>query len=130
MPLGTTIRELIEIAGGLRAGRKLIGVQPGGGSSACLFEEHLDLPYDYESMAKAGSMLGSGAIVVFDDTTDFVKAAHNAGALLRARVVRSVHAVPRGRQLDARRRSSASSTAAASTRDVDMLRASRTRSPA
>jgi NADH-quinone oxidoreductase subunit F len=52
-------------------------VQPGGGSSACIFEEHLDLPYDYESMTKAGSMLGSGAFVVFDDTTDFVKAAHN-----------------------------------------------------
>ena len=54
-----------------------MAVQPGGGSSACIFEEHLDWPYDYESMAKAGSMLGSGAFVVFDDTTDFVNAAHN-----------------------------------------------------
>ncbi|MBV8723317.1 MAG: SLBB domain-containing protein, partial [Candidatus Eremiobacteraeota bacterium] len=77
VPLGTTVRELIEIAGGLRPGRTLAAVQPGGGSSACIFEEHLDLPYDYENMAKAGSMLGSGAFVVFDDTTDFVKAAHN-----------------------------------------------------
>jgi NADH-quinone oxidoreductase subunit F len=75
--LGTTVRELIEIAGGLRPGRRLAAVQPGGGSSACIFEEHLDLPYDYESMAKAGSMLGCGAFVVFDDTTDFVRAAHN-----------------------------------------------------
>jgi NADH-quinone oxidoreductase subunit F len=75
--LGTTVRELIEIAGGLRPGRKLMAVQPGGGSSACIFEEHLDLPYDYESLAKAGTMLGSGAMVVMDDTTDFVKAAHN-----------------------------------------------------
>jgi NADH-quinone oxidoreductase subunit F len=75
--LGTTPRELIEIAGGLRPGRTLMAVQPGGGSSACIFEEHLDWPYDYESMAKAGSMLGSGAFVVFDDTTDFVKCAHN-----------------------------------------------------
>ncbi|MBV8147583.1 MAG: NADH-quinone oxidoreductase subunit NuoF [Candidatus Eremiobacteraeota bacterium] len=75
--LGTTVRELIELAGGLRPGRKLTAVQPGGGSSACIFEEQLDLPYDYESMAKAGSMLGSGAVVVFDDTTDFVKAAYN-----------------------------------------------------
>ncbi len=75
--LGTTLREIIEIAGGLRPGRKLTAIQPGGGSSACVFEEHLDWPYDYESLAKAGSMLGSGAIVVFDDTTDFVKAAHN-----------------------------------------------------
>jgi NADH-quinone oxidoreductase subunit F len=77
VPLGTTVRELIEIAGGLRPGRTLRAVQPGGGSSACIFEEHLDLPYDYESMAKAGSMLGSGAFTVFDDTTDFVKAAFN-----------------------------------------------------
>ncbi len=75
--LGTPVRELIEIAGGLREGRKLMAVQPGGGSSACIFEEHLDLPYDYESMQKAGSMLGSGAVVVMDDTTDFVKAAFN-----------------------------------------------------
>jgi NADH-quinone oxidoreductase subunit F len=75
--LGTPVRELIEIAGGLRPGRKLMAIQPGGGSSACIFEEHLDLPYDYESLAKAGTMLGSGAMVVMDDTTDFVRAAHN-----------------------------------------------------
>jgi NADH-quinone oxidoreductase subunit F len=79
--LGTTIRELIwECAGGLRDGRTFLGVQPGGGSSACLFEEHLDVPYDFDSITKAGSMLGSGAMVVFDDTTNFVKAAH---ALIR-----------------------------------------------
>ncbi|MGA8535095.1 MAG: NADH-quinone oxidoreductase subunit NuoF [Candidatus Tumulicola sp.] len=75
--LGTTVREIIDLAGGLRPGRTLMAVQPGGGSSACIFEEHLDLPYDYENMTKAGSMLGSGAFVVFDDSTDFVKAAHN-----------------------------------------------------
>ncbi len=76
VPLGTTLRQLIDdCAGGLRDGRKFLAVQPGGGSSACLFEEHLDVPYDYENMAKNGTMLGSGAMVVFDDTTDFVKAA-------------------------------------------------------
>ena len=81
VPLATPIRVLIdECAGGLRDGRKFMAVQPGGGSSACLFEEHLDLPYDYESMAKNGTMLGSGAMVVFDDTTDFV---HAALALVR-----------------------------------------------
>jgi len=76
--LGTTIRQLIDdCAGGLRDGRTFLGVQPGGGSSACLFEEHLDLSYDFDTIAKAGSMLGSGAMVVFDDTTDFVKASHS-----------------------------------------------------
>ncbi len=77
IPLGTTVREIIDLAGGLRPGRTLMAVQPGGGSSACIFEEHLDWSYDYESMTNAGSMLGSGAFVVFDDTTDFVKAAYN-----------------------------------------------------
>jgi NADH-quinone oxidoreductase subunit F len=76
VPLGTTLRELLELAGGPRDGRRIVAVQPGGGSSACLFEEHLDLPYDFDSMAAAGTMLGSGAVVFFDDTTDFVKAAH------------------------------------------------------
>ncbi len=77
VPLGMTLRQMIwDVAGGLRDGRTFMAVQPGGGSSACLFEEHLDLSYDFETMAKAGSMLGSGAMVVFDDTTDFVKAAH------------------------------------------------------
>jgi NADH-quinone oxidoreductase subunit F len=75
--LGTTVREIIEIAGGLRPGRTLAAVQPGGGSSACIFPEHIDYPYDYENIAKAGSMLGSGAFTVFDDSTDFVKAAFN-----------------------------------------------------
>jgi NADH-quinone oxidoreductase subunit F len=75
--LGTTIRQLIyDCAGGLRPGRTFMGVQPGGGSSACLFEEHLDLSYDFDAVSKAGSMLGSGAMVVFDDTTDFVKASY------------------------------------------------------
>ncbi|MBV8689606.1 MAG: NADH-quinone oxidoreductase subunit NuoF [Candidatus Eremiobacteraeota bacterium] len=77
VPMGTPVRQIIELAGGVREGRKIVAVQPGGGSSACIFEEDLDLPYDYESMQKAGSMLGSGAMVVFDDTTDFVAAAHS-----------------------------------------------------
>ena len=75
-PLGTPLRELLALAGGPRDGRTIVAVQPGGGSSACLFAEHLDLPYDFDAMAAAGTMLGSGAVVFFDDTTDFVKAAH------------------------------------------------------
>jgi len=75
VPLGTPLRELLEIAGGPRAGRKIVAIQPGGGSSACLFEEHLDLGYDFDTMAQNGTMLGSGAVVFFDDTTNFVEAA-------------------------------------------------------
>jgi NADH-quinone oxidoreductase subunit F len=75
VPLGTPLRELLEIAGGPRDGRTIVAVQPGGGSSACLFEEHLDLTYDFETMAQNGTMLGSGAVVFFDETTNFVEAA-------------------------------------------------------
>ncbi len=75
VPLGTPLRELLELAGGPRDGRTIVAVQPGGGSSACLFEEHLDLSYDFDTMAKNGTMLGSGAVVFFDDTTNFVEAA-------------------------------------------------------
>jgi len=74
--LGTTLRELLALAGGPRDGHRIVAVQPGGGSSACLFEEHLDLSYDFDTMAANKTMLGSGAIVYFDETTDFVKAAH------------------------------------------------------
>jgi NADH-quinone oxidoreductase subunit F len=75
VPLGTPLRELLAIAGGPREGRTIVAVQPGGGSSACLFEEHLDLSYDFDTMAQNGTMLGSGAVVFFDDTTNFVEAA-------------------------------------------------------
>ncbi|MBC5799864.1 MAG: NADH-quinone oxidoreductase subunit NuoF [Candidatus Eremiobacteraeota bacterium] len=75
VPLGTPLRELLEIAGGPREGRTIVAVQPGGGSSACLFAEDLDLPYDFDTMAQHGTMLGSGAIVFFDETTNFVEAA-------------------------------------------------------
>ncbi|GAC1305169.1 MAG: NADH-quinone oxidoreductase subunit NuoF [Vulcanimicrobiaceae bacterium] len=75
VPLGTPLRELLAIAGGPRDGREIVAIQPGGGSSACLFAEHLDLGYDFEAMAQHGTMLGSGAVVFFDDSTNFVEAA-------------------------------------------------------
>ena len=75
VPLGTPLRELLELAGGPREGHRIVAMQPGGGSSACLFEEHLDLSYDFDTMAQNGTMLGSGAVVFFDETTNFVEAA-------------------------------------------------------
>lgn len=72
----TTFRELIDVhCGGMRGGRALKAFIPGGASAMWFFEEHLDLPLDKPTVDKAGSMLGSGAIVVMDDTTDMVKAA-------------------------------------------------------
>ncbi len=69
LPIGTTLREIIfEHAGGLRPGRTFKAVFPGGSSSAILTAEHLDTPADFEPLAKLGSMLGSSAIIVMDDT--------------------------------------------------------------
>ena len=75
--LGIPTRVLIEeLAGGPLDGRKIKGLFPGGSSSPVLTaEEALDLPYSWEAMADAGSMLGSGSIIVFDDTTNVVELA-------------------------------------------------------
>jgi NADH-quinone oxidoreductase subunit F len=74
----TTFRQLFdapEYCGGVRNGRSVKAFIPGGASAPWFFEEHLDLPLDKPTVDKAGSMLGSGAIVVMDDHTDLVKAA-------------------------------------------------------
>lgn len=68
VPMGITLREIIyDIGGGIRNGRKFKAVQTGGPSGGCLSEEHLALPVDYDSLACAGSMMGSGGIVVMDE---------------------------------------------------------------
>jgi len=74
----TTFGDLINApvyGGGIRGGRKLKAFIPGGASSPWFFPEHLDMPLEAGAVGKAGSMLGSGAIVVMDDQTDVVKAA-------------------------------------------------------
>jgi len=74
----TTFRDLIYApvyGGGIRGGKQLKAFIPGGASSPWFFEEHLDMPLEAGAVGKAGSMLGSGAIVVMDETTDMVKAA-------------------------------------------------------
>ncbi len=76
----TTFRDIImgpDYAGGLHDGRSLKAFIPGGASAPWFYEEHLDLPLEKVAVDQAGSMLGSGAIVVMDDTTDAVKACHN-----------------------------------------------------
>ena len=75
VPMGILARELIdEYAGGLFPGRRLKAIQPGGGSSAAIFEEDLDTPIDFDSLAAKKTMLGSGGFVVMDDTTCMVRA--------------------------------------------------------
>lgn len=76
----TTFRDLImgeEYGNGIRDGNEIKAFIPGGASAPWFFEEHLDLPLEKTAVDQAGSMLGSGAIVVMDHTTDIVKACHN-----------------------------------------------------
>jgi NADH-quinone oxidoreductase subunit F len=74
-PLGITLRELLEYAGGMRDGHRLKFWTPGGSSTPLLTEEHLEIALDYEGMASAGSMLGTKALQIFDETTCVVRAA-------------------------------------------------------
>jgi NADH-quinone oxidoreductase subunit F/NADP-reducing hydrogenase subunit HndC len=68
VPMGTTLREVIfEIGGGIRNGKKFKGVQTGGPSGGCLTEKHLDTPIDFDNLIAAGSMMGSGAMIVLDE---------------------------------------------------------------
>jgi NADH-quinone oxidoreductase subunit F len=70
LPMGTTIREIVEEhAGGMRDGLKLRGLLPGGASTDFLLEEHLDVKMDFDSVQKAGSRLGTGTMIILDDQT-------------------------------------------------------------
>jgi NADH-quinone oxidoreductase subunit F len=73
-PLGITLRELIDLAGGMREGHELKFWTPGGSSTPLLTPEHLDIPLDFESVGAAGSMLGTRALQLFDETTCVVRA--------------------------------------------------------
>ena len=68
VPMGTTLREVIyEIGGGIQNGKEFKGVQTGGPSGGCLMEKHLDTPIDFDNLIAAGSMMGSGAMIVLDE---------------------------------------------------------------
>ncbi|MBS41728.1 MAG: NADH-quinone oxidoreductase subunit F [Nocardioides sp.] len=73
-PLGITLRELIDLAGGMREGHELKFWTPGGSSTPLLTSEHLDVPLDFEGVSGVGSMLGTRALQLFDETTCVVRA--------------------------------------------------------
>jgi NADH-quinone oxidoreductase subunit F len=73
-PMGITLRELLDLAGGVREGHQLKFWTPGGSSTPLLTAEHLDAPLSYEGVAAAGSMLGTKALQIFDETTCVVRA--------------------------------------------------------
>ena len=73
-PLGITLRQILEMSGGMRDGHTLKFWTPGGSSTPLFTAEHLDVPLDYEGVAAAGSMLGTKALQIFDETTCVVRA--------------------------------------------------------
>lgn len=76
VPMGTTLREIIyDIGAGIPNGKKIKAVQTGGPSGGCLSEEYLDTPIDYESLAKAGSIMGSGGMIIIDEDSCMVNIA-------------------------------------------------------
>ena len=76
VPMGMTLREVVfDVGGGMKGGKKFKAVQIGGPSGACLTEEHFDLPLDFDSLAKAGAMIGSGGLVVADQDACMVELA-------------------------------------------------------
>lgn len=76
VPMGTTLREIIfDVGGGMRYGKEFKAVQIGGPSGGCLTKEHLDLPLDFDSLKRAGAMIGSGGLVVMDEDTCMVEVA-------------------------------------------------------
>jgi NADH:ubiquinone oxidoreductase subunit F (NADH-binding)/NADH:ubiquinone oxidoreductase subunit E len=77
VPMGTTARQLLELAGGVSGGRPVGAIQPGGASSNFLGPDRLDVPLNFDTLATAGSMLGSGALVVMAEGTDLLAAATN-----------------------------------------------------
>ncbi|MFB4262451.1 NAD(P)H-dependent oxidoreductase subunit E [Nonomuraea sp. GTA35] len=77
VPMGTTVRALIDLAGGVLGGARVGAVQPGGASSNFIGPDQLDLPLDFGPLAEAGTMLGSGALVVLAEGTDLLAAATN-----------------------------------------------------
>jgi bidirectional [NiFe] hydrogenase diaphorase subunit len=76
VPMGITLREIVEdIGGGIPEGRPFKAVQTGGPSGGCVPEEHLDMPVDYDTLRQAGSIMGSGGMIVMDDTSSMVDVA-------------------------------------------------------
>ncbi|MBI5669260.1 MAG: NADH-quinone oxidoreductase subunit NuoF [Chloroflexi bacterium] len=76
VPMGITLREIVfDIGGGIPEGRKFKAVQTGGPGGGCIPDEYLDMPVDYESLLKIGSFMGSGGMIVMDETSNMVEIA-------------------------------------------------------
>jgi NADH-quinone oxidoreductase subunit F len=107
VPMGTPFAKLLEMAGGMRGGRKLKAVIPGGSSAPVLpADVMMDCTMDYDSIAKAGSMLGSGAVIVMDETVCMVKALERLSYFYYEESCGQCTPVPRRQRLALPRRAS------------------------
>jgi len=76
VPMGITLREVVyDIGGGIPEGKQLKAVQTGGPSGGCIPEQHLDMPVDYESLSRVGSIMGSGGMIIMDESSNMVDVA-------------------------------------------------------
>ena len=99
---GATLGELIELAGGVSGGRPIRAILLGGAAGVFVGPEALEMPLTFEATRATGATLGSGVVMVFDETADLVDTLRRIAALLPRRVVRPVRPVP-GRHACARR---------------------------
>ena len=83
VPMGTTISELVELAGGVRDGKAVLAIAPGGASSNFLRGDAMDAPLDFKALAARGSMLGSGAVMIVAEGADVVDLAANVVSFFR-----------------------------------------------
>jgi len=83
VPMGTTLRELLERCGGMRDGQELIAFAPGGASSNFLPPDQLDVAIDFGTLEAVGSMLGSGAVVFVGESSDLLEAGRNVTRFFR-----------------------------------------------
>ena len=103
VPMGIPLRDIIfDIGGGVPKGKQFKAVQTGGPSGGCIPESLLDLPVDFDELTKAGSMMGSGGMIVMDEDTCMVDIARYFLNSLKGESLREVRAVPRGHQAGAR----------------------------
>lgn len=103
VPMGTTLREIVyDIGGGIPNGRNFKAAQTGGPSGGCIPAEHLDTPIDYESLAQIGSMMGSGGLIVMDDTKCMVNLAKFYLEFTVAESCRKMYAMQNWNQKNAR----------------------------
>ena len=81
--VGTTLRELVNLAGGMADGDELLAFQPGGASTGFLSAEHIDIPMTFDALREVGSALGSGAVIAIREGRDLVELAGNLTAFFR-----------------------------------------------